>query len=150
VPNFTTQSARWAIFNAIAVALAGDARLQGLRVVRNPRNATQMGAGEQLVAIKWGSDSLTEKPGQREKRKFRLIVASISRKAEGADKDADAIHEAAYAIVREILPAIAQLPEVDAIGGIAESDTTSDIDGLEVDGAVVLSSWEINYARRRA
>lgn len=148
--TFTKQSARWAIFNAVADALASDVRLQGLRVVRNPRSAQHLAVADQVLIVKWGSDSLSDKPGQREKRKFRLILASVSRKAEGAEQDADAMHQAAGEIVREILPTLAALPGVDAVGSIAEGDTTPDVDGLEVDGAAVLSSWEINYARRPA
>lgn len=150
MPTFDKQSARWAIFNAVATALETDARMQGLRLVRNPRNPSHLAGGEQLLVLKWGSDSLTDKPGQREKRKFRLILVSVSRKADGAEQDADAIHQAAGQVVREILPVLAQLPEVDSVGGIAEGDTAPDVDGLEVDGAAVLSSWEISYARRLA
>jgi hypothetical protein len=144
--DFNTQSARWAIFDAICTALESDALLQDLPVVRNPRTATQLGAGEQLIVAKWGSDSLMEKPGQRERRKFRLIVGSVSRKATGADKDADAIHQAVGEVVRKALTTLAQLP--DRVARIAEGDTTPDIDGIEVAGAMVLSTWEIDYQRR--
>lgn len=137
------------MFNAVADALASDARLQGLPVVRNPKGAEHLGAGKQLIAVKWGSDSRLGEHGRSEQRKFRLIVASISRVAVTPDKDADAIHVAALDVVREQLPTLATLPEVSRIRGIAETDVTPDIEGLQIDGASVLSAWEIDYDTRR-
>lgn len=150
MPEFTTPSARWKIYNAIAHALETDEQLQGLKVARNPRTAQHLASGEQLVLIKWGSDSPVETAGRIERRKFRLIVGAISRSREGADQDADAIHQAAGDVVKRTLPTLHALPGIDRIKAITENDTTPDVDGIEVDGAMVLSSWEIDYQTRRA
>lgn len=150
MPDFTTQSARWQIYHAIATALESDPQLQGLKVARNPRTAQQLDSGEQLVVIKWGSDAPVQLAGRLERRKFRLIVGSISRKPAGADQDADAIHQAASDVVRRTLPTLSALPGIDQVKNITEGDTTPDVDGLEVVGALVLSSWEIDYQQRRA
>jgi len=148
--DFTKQSARWAIYNEIATALENDGQLQGVKVVRNPRTAQHLGSGEQLVVIKWGSDSPTELNGNNEKRKFRVIVGGISRKREAPDADADALHLAAGDVVKRTLQSLNQLPGISQVKSIHEGDTTPDIDGIEVDGAIVLTTWEIDYKQRRA
>ncbi|MBE2261575.1 MAG: hypothetical protein IAE92_02465 [Burkholderiaceae bacterium] len=146
MPTFATPSARWAILAAVHQALATAPQLQGLPVVRNPRTAQALRAGEQMVVIKWGTDSLVDKPGQVERRSFRLIVGSISRKPDGADADADAIHQATGQVVRAAFATLAQ--QASRALSLREEDITPDIEGIEVDGALVLSSWAIAYQRQ--
>ena len=150
MPTFTKQSARWLIYNAIASALEGAEQLQGVAFARNPRAAKQLASGERLIVTRWGSDSPIDLKGSIERRRFRLIVGSISRKRENADQDADALHQAATEIVRKTLPTLTAIGGIDRIGAIRESDTTPDLEGSEVDGALVLSSWEFDYQQRLA
>ena len=149
MPNFTDNSPRWLAFDLVARELADDPSLQRLPVVRNPRTAQQLDVGEQVLILRWGGDSLQDWNAGHQRRTFRLSLGCISRKA-NADRDADAIHHAAGKVMQRALAKLGAAIPGCTIKSITEQDTTPDVEGIEIVGAVVLSSWQIEYQLRRA
>lgn len=142
-PAFLTNSPRWAIFNAVCAALERAPELQGVPVKRNPTSALAIKRGELLLVVRWNADSLTEKRGQIERRQFRLLVGSIAA-TEQADRDADAMHTVAGEVARRTLT---ELASQHGVGNLAEREITPDLDSILIEGALVLSAWDVNYQK---
>lgn len=143
MPAFTTQSARWRIFNAVATALEAAPSLQGVAVKRNPAQPVQLAADQYLIVVRWDGDSHQAKLGNDERRSMSLQVASLATTST-ADQHADALHHAVTAVLR------ATLPQLNAITGlreisVREQDIVPDRDRAVVNGALVQSNFEITY-----
>jgi hypothetical protein len=144
MPTFATNSKRWAIFDAVATALETDPAMQGVAVERNPSDNLRVDAGQYRLVVRWSGDTLTATKGQREQRRFRLIVGSIANTGASSDRDADAMHEAAAALIRRIWPT---LSDIAANLRPTEQELTPDVEDKRFEGALVLSGWDIDYER---
>jgi hypothetical protein len=143
MPGFITTSPRWQIFNAVAAALESAPELQGVPVKRNPTSAIALKRGDYLVVVRWNADALTEKRGQVERRQFRLMVGSIAA-TETADRDADAMHVVVGEVARRTLT---ELAREHGVGNLTEREITPDLDNILIEGALVLSAWDVNYQK---
>lgn len=141
----TTNSPRWAILQAIISALQADPALAGITIIRNPRHASSLAKGERVIVVKRQPGSLIEKPGQQEKRRFAILTGAISRKVD-ADQDADAL---ALAVGNCLRKALGLLIKQNKVLNLSESIDESEVEGLDIDGAIELSTWEIQYIQSR-
>lgn len=149
-PATEGHSARWLIRQAVKTALQDAQALLGLPIVVNPREASSLARGPQVLVIKEQSDALqsqtgTLKSGFTEKRIFNFSVACVSR-VEGADDDVDLLHVAARKAVFncfEPLRVVMQSLEY------KENNVTFEVENLDIDGALVLSNWEVTYIKKR-
>lgn len=145
MPTFTTNSTRWVIFNAMASALETAPELQGVPVRRNPTSAIALKQGEHMVVVRWNTDTLIDSPGGKEKRQFRLLIGSIAKTAQ-SDQDADALHQVVGEVARRAIVALnSSVHKVRPL----EREITPDLDAILMEGALVLSTWEIDYDKPR-
>ena len=144
MPTFTENSKRWAIFDAVATALETDPVMQGVAVERNPTDALRVDAGQYRLIVRWSGDTLAGNKGNREQRRFKLIVGSIANTGPSSDRDADAMHEAAAALVRRLWPT---LSEIATNLRPTEQDLTPDVEDKRFEGSLVLSGWDVEYER---
>lgn len=143
--TFTGNSVRWAIFDTLACALEQSPELQGVPVRRNPTSALAVKSGEYVVVVRWNADTLVEAPGGKEKRQFRLLIGSIANTRQ-SDQDADALHQVVGEVARRAIVALnAGGHKVKPV----EREVTPDLDNLLIEGALVLSVWEIEYEKPR-
>lgn len=144
MPSFYSNSPRWEIFNAIASALETEPSLQAVRVERNPSSALRVEMGDYVIVVTWNNDSAAGKKGNREQRRFRLLVGSIANTGAQSGRDADAMHEAVSEVVRQQWPRLSELyPMLVPI----EQEVAPDVESILVEGALVLSSWDVTYER---
>ena len=148
MPTFTTgNSARWRIFNAVATALETAPELQAVAVKRNPTAAAlTLKKGDYLLVARWNGDSLQRRFGLLDQRQFRLVVGSIAC-TDQSDADADAMHQVVGTVLRRLMPTLNALDDVREVD-IREMEVTPDTDNLLVEGALVLSVFEVTYRQR--
>ncbi len=147
MPTWTQgNSARWRIFNAVATALETAPELQAVPVKRNPTSALTLKKGEFTVVTRWNADSMLKRVGIDEQRQFRLLVGSIA-STEQSDLDADAMHQAVGVVMRRIMPTLNALDGVKELQ-IIEQEVTPDLESILVEGALVLSVYEVTYRQR--
>jgi hypothetical protein len=145
MPQFVGNSVRWSIFNTMAAALEQSPELQGVPVRRNPTSAIAVKGGDLLVVVRWNADTLVEAPGGKERRQFRLLIGSIANTRQ-PDCDADALHQVVGEVARRAIVALnAGGHKVKPV----EREVTPDLDSLLIEGALVLSVWEIEYEKPR-
>lgn len=149
-PNTQGHSARWLIREAVKTALRDAPELFELPIVVNPREPSSPAVGSRVLVIKEQSDALqsqagTLKSGFSEKRIFNFSVACVSR-VQGADDDVDLLHVAATRAVRSCF---ATLHGVVQSLEYKENNVTFEVENLDIDGALVLSNWEVSYTRNR-
>lgn len=143
-------SARWLIREAVKTALANSPALCDLPIIVNPQEASSLAVGSRVLVIKEQSDALKSqtgslKSGFSETRIFNFSVACVSR-VEGADDDVDLLHVIARAAVFacfEPLRKVVQSLEY------KENNVTFEVENLDIDGALVLSNWEVGYVKHR-
>lgn len=144
MPTFTSNSKRWAIFDAVATALETDPSMQGVAVERNPAQPVRVELGEYRLLVRWSGDTLAGNKAQREQRRFRLLVISIVNTGDTSERDADAMHEAAAQVVRRLWPTLSNIA---ANVRPTEQELTPNVENLLVEGALVLSAWDVEYER---
>ncbi len=151
-PNPATQghSARWLIREAVKTALRDAPDLFQLPIVVNPREPSSLAVGPRVLVIKEQSDALqsqtgTLKSGFTEKRIFNFSVACVSR-VQGADDDVDLLHVAVVKAVHACFPALRFV--VQSLE-YKENNVTFEVENLDIDGALVVSNWEVSYTRNR-
>ena len=144
MPSFQAgNSARWRIFDAVATALERAPELQGTPVKRNPPTAFPIKRGDYAIVVRWDADSLQQRVGNDEKRAFRLVVGSIAATLQ-SDCDADAMHQVVGQVLRGLMPRLNGLCDVRELA-IEEQEVTPDLEGLVVEGALVLSAFQVTY-----
>lgn len=138
------QSPGFSVVSRLLLAYAAVPGLAELPLARNPRNPQHLAVGKRVVIVTELSDSPVGKAGHRETRR-RVVKVGILSRVESADADADAL----YGLLSDTTQAaLAQLrPTV--ITRMAEGEVQFYVDDIEVDGAVVVGSWEIDYTRER-
>ncbi len=149
-PATEGHSARWLIREAVKTALQDAPNLFGLPIVVNPREPSSLAVGERVLVIKEQSDALqsqigTLKSGFTEKRVFNFSVGIVSR-VEGADDDADLLHPQVRKAVYSCFP---ELRKVVQSLEYKENNVTFEVENLDIDGALVLSNWEVTYTKNR-
>lgn len=147
MPTFDQNcSARWRIFDAVSTALETAPELQGVPNKRNPTSAIALKKGEYTLVTRWNADSLLNRVGTDDQRQFRLLVGSIAC-TEQSDRDADAMHQVVGDVLRRLMPTLNALAGVKELN-IREQEVTPDLDNLLVEGALVLSVYEVSYRQR--
>jgi hypothetical protein len=144
MPSFTAgNSARWRIFQTVAAALERAPELQGVPVVRNPTAPPSIKRGDHAIIVRWDADSLQQRVGNDEQRSFRLSVGSIASTVQ-SDGAADAMHEVVGQVLRGLMPGLNSLCNVKELK-IEEQEVTPDLQGILIEGALVLSVFQVTY-----
>ena len=149
-PATQGHSARWLIRKAVKKALQNAPELFELPIIVNPREPSSLAVGKRVLAIKEQSDALqsqvgTLKSGFTEKRVFNFSVACVSR-VEGADDDVDLLH---VAVRKAVFNCFESLRGVVQSLEYKENNVTFEVENLDIDGALVLSNWEVSYTKNR-
>jgi hypothetical protein len=139
------QSVGFQLVGKVVAAFASAPDLIGLPVVRNPRRPQDLSVGTRVIIVAESSDKQISKAGNRETRVRSFSVGALSR-LEGADADADALAELVSNVTHAALVAMAATAEITRM---TEASVQFHVDDLEVDGAIVVSGWEIQYTRKR-
>lgn len=148
MPTFDQgNSAAWRIFNAVSSALETAPELQGVPNKRNPTQAITLKKGDYQLVTRWNADSLLQNVGNDEQRQFRLLVGSIA-STDQSDRDADAMHQVVGTVLRRLIPTLNDLAEVQQLQ-IREQEKTPDLENILIEGALVLSVYEVTYRQRR-
>lgn len=143
------QSQGFQITAALVAAIKAEALLSTLPLARNPRRPADLDMGDNVLIVAEKSDSLLTSPGAVETRRRSVTVGALSRTTEG---DADAEADALYLLLRTTTyAALKQLQAQGArvVGKITERDVQFHVDDLDVDGALVVGGWEIEYRFNR-
>lgn len=144
MPSFTAgNSARWRIFETVAAALERAPELQGVPVRRNPTAPPSIKRGDYMVIVRWDTDTLQQRVGNDEQRGFRLSVGSIASTVQ-SDGAADAMHEVVGQVLRSLMPGLNSLCNVKELK-IEEQEVTPDLQGILIEGALVLSVFQVTY-----
>ena len=140
--NNLPNSLRWTALQTLLAALRAAPTLAGVRVVHNPRGPTSLGQSAHTVFLKDQTDTLTDKSGQMEKRSHQFLLGAVAR-TDAADREADALHEAAADVLRSALKTVLQ----GRVVNLSETATQFEAASLEIDGALCLSTWELQYRK---
>lgn len=145
MPTFDQgNSARWRIFDAVATALETAPELQAVPVRRNPTSAVTLKRGDYVLAVRWNGDSLLKRVGNDEQRRFTLVVASMAHTLQ-SDRDADAMHAVVGGLLKSLMPALNAVTGIKEVQAL-EADVTSYVEDFQpVEGALVLSGYEVTY-----
>lgn len=144
VINNLPSSLRWQALQTLLTALQAAPTLAGVRVVHNPRTPASLGQGAHTVFLKDQTDTLISKAGQVENRSHQFLLGAVAR-VDAADCDADALHEAAVAVLRMALKTLMQAQRVI---NLSEVSTQFEAANLEIDGALCLSTWTLQYRKQ--
>lgn len=143
--NTPPNSLRWAAMQTLlgALRVAPALVVNAARVVHNPRSPAGLGQGAYTVFLKDQTDTLADKSGQTEKRSHQFLLGVVAR-SDDAECDADALHEAAADALRATLKPLMQHGRV---VNLSEVNTQFEAASLETDGALCLSTWELQYRK---
>lgn len=144
------QSRRYQISALVVAALRAHPGLQGALILDNPTDPRAISDGKRVVFVEDQTDGWISQEGQRNKRRFVWTVGVINRSdsTAGADRaGADADYLAAVDAVRG---AHSQLvTTVKEVGPLRERDVTFRLEGIDVGGALILGSFEVEYVTER-
>lgn len=138
-------SQRWRISDTLLRALRAAAALDGVPVLDNPRDPQAIRAGSRIVFVEDQADRFLDQAGQQGKRCYVFTLGVICR---GADDraGADADYEAAEAAIRG---AHGELLRDLRCGPLRETEIVFRAEGIDVGGALVLGTFEIEYLKPR-
>lgn len=142
VINNLPNSLRWQAMQTLLAALQAAPGLAGVRVVRNPRAPGTLAQSAHTVFLKDQTDTLADKRGQMQSRSHQFLLGAVAR-TDAADCEADALHEAAAEVLRAAIPGIL----AERVVNLSEVSTQFEAASLEIDGALVLSTWELQYRK---
>lgn len=140
----------------VLAALKSNADMQHLGVVvhHNPRTPAVLGSAPLAIVIKDMPDKLDASTGGRPKRSMSFVLAAVARISDdagqqNADDRADRLHFFAANLLRRMNKTDLVMGEASGIFRLAslvnEDSTVTQVQGLEVDGALVASTWSIAY-----
>jgi hypothetical protein len=135
-------STRYRIHQVFKTVLTPVAASNSAALLTNP--VLPMGLkehGNRVLFTLDRGDDLMEQPGQKEKRRAKLVVGAFVR-SDDADNDADQLHFAARTAIKRIKLALTA-QSIDTI--VREVQTESELKEHAVEGALLLSSFEIEY-----
>jgi hypothetical protein len=140
------QSPRWLIGSLVVDTLT--AAFPYFPVVRNPRHASHLDVGPQVLLVKELDDALVGRSGNTEKRILTATIGVLSRN-ENADADADLLHQQVGVALRALM--LDRAPKLRALGvsEMEEAQVQFSVEGLDVDGALIVGSWKFTYTRQR-
>ncbi len=141
-----TQSPRWLI-GALLVDTLTEA-FPSLPVVRNPRAPAHLDVGEQVLLVKDVDDVLVGKSGNTERRTLTVSIGVLSRN-EGADADADLLHQQVGAAIRALMLDRAPKLRALSVSEMEETQVDFSVEGIDVDGALIVGRWKLTYTRQR-
>ena len=149
-----THSARYSMMPHIVNAVRNDADVvaAGAVVLYNPRNPSELQNHPLAVVIKFQRDNAPNRQHGLQEREVVFVVASIARiksdtaGAQEADLHADKLHLAVAKAIRSAQIDISTSdPMQPRAGALIEGDTTTEVQGLHVDGALVATTWSFKY-----
>ena len=135
-----------AITSALFAAIAADPLLSPLPLSRNPRRAAQLGDGPVVLVLKEVRDGMSRDPGAAELRQREVSLGVVCR-ATGADALADKVYHYLHIVAYDALSTLQQ-SNAD-VRSIKEIDTRYEVEDIEIDGAIVIGTWSVNYRYRR-
>lgn len=142
------QSIPYQLSQAVFLALQSAADLAGAHFIDNPSAPADLNDGERVVFIEDKGDDRMDQKGQAEARTFTITVGAINR-TEDDRAGADADMEAAKAVlVRAALAAGRDLVSAKKLTGFSaprEGKRGYRIEGIDIGGALVWTSFEIDY-----
>ena len=151
-------SAAWSFVNVIVQHLNADAAIQSTSatIKLNPRTPAALGNGALVIVVKSQSDSLISKTGGWADREHRFVLACIARSTtaggvQDADAQADRLHEAASAAVRDAQALLSTSAAFDkrVKATLSQENIVYQVEGLHVDGALVASTWVFKYQPKK-
>lgn len=137
-----------------ALLASPDLQVVGAVLLLNPRSPGALAeVGPLVLVLKDGPDRLDAHENGRPRRESTFVLAAIARLGSGtgaqeADDHADRLHCAA---VRAITSAQKSYSEPQGDSGVrlkalvSEVSTVFQVEGLQVDGGLVASTWSIRY-----
>lgn len=138
-------SLRYQISAALVQALHAADALADAVVLDNPRDPQALAKGARVVFLEDQRDGFIDQASQQGKRRFVFTVGVINRS--GADRaGADADHVAAEAAIRA---AHGELMRDLRCGPLRETEVAFRAEGIDVGGALVLSTFEVEYLKPR-
>jgi len=142
-------STRYAIGQAVLQAVQALAVEQECDVLFNPRLPIDLkGRKTRILFVIERGDRLTEQPGQRERRRARLVVGAMSTPAADADLDVDADVDALHFAARAALKAMRKKLEFERNPSALqprEVEVEPELKESIGDAALLLSAYEIEY-----
>lgn len=137
--NSTRFRIHQAVFETVeAVAVANSA----VAFNNPPLPAGVQGKGPLVLFTTDRGDQLIDQPGQREKRRVRIVIGAYAR-TRTADTDVDALHFAARTAMRGVRERFSEL-DIDA-RIVREVLVEPEMREVQADGALLLSAYEIEY-----
>lgn len=139
-------SAGYAITSALLGGIAANALLSGLPLSRNPRRPAHLGKGSVVLVLSDKEDNLVSDPGAAELRRRDVSLGVLCREDDAdalADKVYQHLHVAAYDALR-----LLQQTNAD-IRALKETGVRFSVEDIEIDGAIVIGGWSIDYRYRR-
>ena len=143
-----SQSIPYQLSAAVVSALTAEMGPTGVSVIDNPTTVAALDKGRRVVFVEDRDDNLISKEGQAEARTFSFVIGVINR-TDGARAGADAdmqqakavatlaARDACMALVASKALVISQYPR--------EGQRTYRHERIDIDGALILTSFEIDY-----
>ncbi|MCS4509137.1 hypothetical protein [Xylophilus ampelinus] len=139
------QSPGWAITSALLGAIGADALLSTLPLVRNPRRAQHLDKGDVVLILAEKTDNLQSAAGVAEMRQ-RTVSLGVLCRALGADAQADAVYHHLHLVAYDALRALQTAGNAQKV---AETGVQFHVDDIDIDGAIVVGGWAIDYRYKR-
>jgi hypothetical protein len=121
-----------------------------LKIERNPRNPYTRKDGDRIIWVTTESDSWVDEKAAIGKRRYAFTLGFICR-LKLADEIADQDYIQAMTTIRDRgtrVIAEAVTAAGGQIGGaVVERNTVYSVEGIEIDGALILAGWHIEYSR---
>jgi hypothetical protein len=139
------QSSGYGITAALVAAIAADPALATLPLVRNPRRPQHLARGPLVLIVAEKGDTLITNPGSAELRRRAITLGAIARgDGDAVEAAADALYQRLHLVTFTALRELQRIPQ-SVVRKIAERDVQFSVEELDVDGAVVVGGWEIDY-----
>ncbi len=135
----------WAITSVLLSSIGSDALLSALPLVRNPRRPQHLDKGDVVLILAERADTLQSAAGVAETRQRTLTLGVLCR-AQGADAQADAVYHHVHRIAYAALQALQTAGHAQKI---AETGVQFYVDDIDIDGAIVVGGWAIDYRYKR-
>lgn len=140
------QSDGYAITTALLEAIRGDAVLSALPLVRNPRRPGQLASGKVLIILAEQADDLVSAAGVAENRQRTFSAGVVARVPDAAEAVADAVYGRLHQVAHD---ALRQLQAAGNVRTVKETGIRFQVDDVDVDGALVIGGWAIDYRYKR-
>lgn len=138
-------SQRLLISNTLVAALRSAADMVGAQILDNPTEAQGLAKGDRVVWIEDQVDDPIEQAGQQGKRRFTFALGVINRTSDDR-AGADADHQAALSAITKAHTA---LMRDHRCGPLREGQTVFRVEGLDIGGALILTTYTVEYLRPR-